>query len=90
VEAQDKESCMSATTAPSPIVKRRSGTSNFTNKATGSGSRFSWSTASARDPLFLTLSSKTAFVVLFVALFAVVRSGSRKNQSGSEYAPMQR
>ena len=45
--------------APSPIVKRRSGRSNFTNKATGRRSRFSCSTASARGPLCLTPSSRT-------------------------------
>ena len=73
---------MSATTAPSPMVKSRSGMSNFTNKATGSRSRFLWSTASARGPLFLTPSSKTACVALSVDLSAVLRFGSRKNQSG--------
>ena len=77
-----KNNCMSATTAPSPIVKSRSGTSNFTNKATGSRSRFSCSTASDRGPLFLTLSSRTAFVASSVALLAVVRFGSCSSQSG--------
>ena len=37
--------------------------SNFTNKETGSRSRFSCNTVSARGPLFLTLSTNTALVV---------------------------